>query len=102
MAEPIKMLSGMWTRVDPRKHVLHGGPHPHNEVAVLEGGSGPPRIDADMFGGRYTQSDSAGAASVWYRCRLGCILDRVHIGTTWQIRLNRLCPAAMRSYVQLL
>jgi len=27
---------------------------------------------------------------------------RVHIGTTWRIRLNRPCASAMRSYVNLL
>ena len=32
-------------------------------------------------------------------CRL---LDGVHIGATWRIRLNRPCAAAMRPYVKLL
>jgi len=30
------------------------------------------------------------------------VLDGVHIGATWWIRLNHLCVAAMRSYVKLL
>ena len=28
-AEPIDMPFGLWIRVGPRKHVLHGGPDPH-------------------------------------------------------------------------
>jgi len=48
--QPIKMPSGMWTRVGPRKHVLDGG----------------------------------------------------LIGTTWRIRLNRPCAAAIRPYVKIL
>jgi len=30
------------------------------------------------------------------------VLDRVHIGATWRIRLNRPCAAAMRPYAKLL
>jgi len=30
------------------------------------------------------------------------ILDRVHIGATWQTRLNRPCVMVMRSFVKLL
>jgi len=30
------------------------------------------------------------------------VLDGVHIGATWRIRLNRPCAAAMRPYVKLL
>ena len=26
-AEPIEMQFGLWTRIDPRKHVLDGGAH---------------------------------------------------------------------------
>jgi len=43
------------------------------------------------------------------RCRLGCwlgwaqeiIIRWVHIGAAWQIRLNRTCAAAMRSFCQI-
>jgi len=28
MAEPIEMPFGLWTQIDPRKHVLHGSPDP--------------------------------------------------------------------------
>jgi len=30
------------------------------------------------------------------------VLDGVHIGATWRLRLNRRCVAAMRPYVKLL
>ena len=30
------------------------------------------------------------------------VLDGLHIGANWRIRLNRLCAAAMRPYVKLL
>ena len=36
-AEPIKMLFGVWTRGDPRNHVLDQGPDPSRELAVLTG-----------------------------------------------------------------
>jgi len=28
LAEPIKMLFGLWTQMGPNKHVLDGSPHP--------------------------------------------------------------------------
>jgi len=40
--------------------------------------SGRPRICSDMSGGRYTQSDSAGAAPVRCGYRLGCIRWDAH------------------------
>jgi len=36
MAEPIKMPFGLWTRVGPRKHVLHGAVHYHNLANASE------------------------------------------------------------------
>jgi len=30
------------------------------------------------------------------------VLDGVHIGVTWRIRVNRPCAAAMRPYIKLL
>jgi len=36
MAEPIKMLFGLWTRVSLRKFVLHGGAHWHNLANTIE------------------------------------------------------------------
>jgi len=37
-AEPIEVLFGLRTRVRPRNHVLHGGPDPSWEGAILRGG----------------------------------------------------------------
>ena len=36
MAARIEMLFGLWTRVGPRKHVLHGGAHSHNLANTIE------------------------------------------------------------------
>jgi len=51
-----------------------------------------------MSGSQYTQNDSAEVAAYsadadW------CVLDGVHIDTTWRMRLNRLCAAVMWPYV---
>jgi len=35
-AELIEMTFGLWAQVDPRKHVLDGGPDPPYEEAILE------------------------------------------------------------------
>ena len=42
MAEPIEMPFGLWTRVGPRKHVLHRGAHRRHLANT---------IDPYMFGG---------------------------------------------------
>jgi len=34
-AKPIEMPFGLWTQVGPRKHVLHGGPDPPCEGAII-------------------------------------------------------------------
>jgi len=62
---------------------------------VFSATSGPRTVN------NYTQSNSAGAASVRCGCQLQCT-RRVHIGETWQIRINRPCAAAMRPHVKLL
>ena len=36
VAELIEMPFGTWTRVGPRKHVLHGGAHWHNLANTIE------------------------------------------------------------------
>jgi len=36
-AEPIEIMSQLWTRVRPSKHLLDGGPDPPCEGAVLRG-----------------------------------------------------------------
>ena len=56
--EQIEMPFGMWTRVGPRKHVLDGVQIPTLEGAFLRGWSAQ-----DMSGGRYIQSDVAGAST---------------------------------------
>jgi len=35
-SELIKMLFGLWTRVCPRKHVLHGSAHQRNLTSTTE------------------------------------------------------------------
>ena len=50
----------------------------------------------------YTQSDSAGGSTGTVWMPIGGVLDGVHSGATWRIRLNRLCAAAMRPDVKLL
>jgi len=42
-AEPIEMPFGIWTRVGPRKHVLHGGAHWRQPANAIE----PPMCDGD-------------------------------------------------------
>jgi len=39
MAEPIEMPFGLWAQVGPRNRVLHGGPDPLWEGAILEEGT---------------------------------------------------------------
>jgi len=34
-AEPIEMPFGLWARIGPRNHVLHGGPDPPWKGAIL-------------------------------------------------------------------
>jgi len=36
-AEPIEMPFGLWAWTGPRHHVLHGGPGPPWEGAILQG-----------------------------------------------------------------
>jgi len=58
-----------------------------------------------MFGHvqrRHTHSDSAGKITGMVWMLTGSVLDAVHIGATWRIRLNRPCPVAMQPYVKLL
>jgi len=56
MAEPIEMPFGLWTRVGPGKHALHGVAHWRNLASTIE---------LFMFGG---------PAKTAYRsrCRFGC------------------------------
>jgi len=82
-AEPIVMPLGMLTLVGPRNHVLDGRPDPHTRRSnILRAQRGRSRTCPHMPGGRYTQSDSAGAAPVRYGCRFGC--------TGWDARRRHL------------
>jgi len=83
----------------PKNHVLDRGPDPHARRGDFEGEHAGyawtcPSIDI-------LKTTRQGAELLQYGYRLG-VLGRVHIGTTWQIRLNHLCVAAMRPYVKLL
>jgi len=55
-----------------------------------------------MSGDRYTQDDSTGGRTDTVRMPTGVLLDGVHIGVTWRIRLNRPYAAAMRPCVNYL
>jgi len=56
---------------------------------ILRAKSIRPRTCLDKSSGRYTQTNSAGGfEQVQCGCQLG-VLDRVHIGATLRIRLNR-------------
>jgi len=102
-ADSITMAFGIRTRMVPRKHVLGGVHIPTPEGAILIWRP-KPRTRPKMSGGRYTQRNSTsgqhryGADADWG------VLDRVHIGAIWRIRLrlDRPCAAAMRPYVKLL
>jgi len=89
----------MWTRVGPRNRVLDGVQIPAYEGTILRRGSGRPI--PGYVRRRYAQSDSVGAEPVRCEYQLG-VPDGVRIATTWRIRLNRSCAAAMRPYVKLL
>jgi len=88
MAKPIEMPFGLWTRVGPRKHVLHGGAHWRNLANTTE----PP-----MFGVSAKRRSDRNA--VWVVDSGGpkeaC---EVHNDATWQIPLNRPRAAAMQPF----
>jgi len=52
--------------------------------------------------GHYPQSNTAGGSTGTVRMPTVGYYMGVHIGTTWRIRLNRPCVAAMRHCVKLL
>jgi len=101
MAEPIKMTFGMWTLVDPRNHVLDGGPDPHMRRAILRAKRGQTRTCLDMSGGRYIQNDSAGGRTSMMKMPIGCTKWGAH----WRHLVNTtelsVCDGmAMRPYVK--
>ena len=104
---PFGMLTrrvfGMWTQVGSRNHVLDGGPDHHNVKGQFWGWKGPAQdMPGDVRRSIYSKWPSRRPAPR-YGADSDCgVLDRVHIGATWRIRLNRSCAAAMRPYVKLL
>ena len=94
-AEPIEMLFGIWTPVGPRNHVL-GYLQSPTWMGNFEGWP-----NQDISGTWYTQWLSSGQH--WYGEDADrVVLDGVHIGATWRLRLNRPCEAVMRPYDKLL
>jgi len=97
-AEPIEMPFGMWTRVGPRNHVLDG-----LQVRTCEwqfcgrkwAGTGHARAHPICSKQLSRGQIQYGADADWDA------LDGMHVGAIWQIRLNRPCATAMRSYVKL-
>jgi len=88
-AEPIEMPFGLRTRMGSRNYVLDGAiSDPHTWRGNFEAKRGQPRLCPNMISGRYTESDSERGGG---RIRYGADADWVHIGTTWRIRLNRMC-----------
>jgi len=74
--------------------------HVKRQFKGEKGPAQPPRTCPNMPCGRYTQRDSAIGSTDPVQISIG-VLDGVHIGATWQIRLNRPCAAAMRPCVKL-
>jgi len=82
-----------WTNQDAVWDVNSGGP---KETSVRLGFKSPhegaiSRTCPEMSSSQYTESDSA-AGQQWYGADADWgVLERVYIGTTWQIWLNRPC-----------
>jgi len=104
-AEPIEMSFGVWTQVGPGNHVLDRGPNLRWEGSILRG-----------EGAAYCKVSGVSAVN-WAKMtelikilfglwtQVGPrkhVLDGVHIGATWRIRLNRPCATAMWPFVKLL
>jgi len=97
-AEPIETPFWIRTRVGPRNHTLDSVQIPTREGTTFRAKKG-----ADPKHGRACPMSDILKAShqIWQR-RCGTdadwgVLNWVHIGATWRIRLNRPCAAAMRS-----
>jgi len=81
-AEPIKMLFGMWPRLDPRNHVLDGDQIPTCEGAILRAKRDQPgHVRQSMF-----KATQQGRGQNWYGSDADWgVLRGMHIGATWQI-----------------
>jgi len=90
----------MWTRVGPRNYVLDGGSDPTQVKGQFWGrkGVGQGRAQTcpkvDILKATQQWQHRYGADADWG------VLDGVHIGATWRIRLNRSCAATTRPYVK--
>jgi len=100
-AEPIVMLFGMLTWMGPRNHILDKVFIATRERQFWGRKGTSPRHARTCPALDTLKATQQGAAPVRCGCRLG-VLDGVHIGATWRIRLNRPCAAAMRPVVRLL
>ena len=115
MAELIEMPFGLWTRVDPIKHVLDGAQIPHAKGQLL--GEDMPDNTAmscakmaepiDLPFGLWTRigrrKHKFNCIRRWCQCAVtGGHVIGGHIGATWQIRLNHPSVTAMLAYVKLL
>jgi len=96
------MPFGLLTRVGPRNDVLDGGPDPHTSRGNFEGEKGPAQdmrrlVWQSVYSKKFSRRQHRyGSDADWG------VLDGVHIGATWRIRLNRPCVTVMWSYVRLL
>jgi len=55
-----------------------------------------------MNGGQYMKATQQGQGRYGSELLMPSVIDGVHIGVTWRIRLNRPCAAATQLYVKLL
>jgi len=98
------MLFGLWAWVGSRNHVLHGGPDPRAQKSNFRGQVMPGSAQ------RHSAVICAKTAEpikipfgLWTLvCWRKLVLHGGHIDAPWWIRLNRLCPVAVRPYVKLL
>jgi len=103
MLESIKMMFGLWARMGPSNHVL--------QITHENGqfwGKGAPIVHIGNGCHERCKNDWTDRDAVWTvdsggpkEARLHELHGR-HIGTTWWIRLNRPCAAAMQPYAKLL
>jgi len=100
-AEPLEMPFGMWTVVGPSNHVLDGGSRlPHTKGQFLGERKYPVVLDDTAVSRAKMAEPIEMPFRLWTREGLRKhVLDGVHSGATWRIRLNRPCAAAMWSFL---
>jgi len=101
-SEPIEIPFEIWTWVSPRTNVLDGGADPHTWRGTFEAEKVPDQdMPGDVWWLIYSKRLSRGQH--WYSADADRgVLDGVHIGATWRIRLNRLCGGDAALNVKLL